>query len=72
MPAVSVRETEGSDAGRFGVVACLGGSLFRRPVWAGSQDLAAVSGLSGASLQALLRHSDQGFGDGRHTPLDNR
>lgn len=31
-----------------------------------------VSGLSGASFQALLRRSDQGFGDGRHTPLDNR
>ena len=72
MPAVGVRGAEGSDAGLFGSAACLGGSLFRRFVWTGSRESAAVSGLSRASFQALLRRSNQGFGDGRHTPLDNR
>ena len=53
MPATGVRRADGSDEGHFGAVACLGGSLFRRFVWDGSRDLAAVSGLSGADFHAL-------------------
>ena len=33
--------------------------------------VACLGGLSGASFQGLLRRSNQGFGDGCHTPMDN-